>query len=139
MPETQGSQPGRNWAAAAAVVVGATTLVYLWLIANQSTRDLARVSLVAALFLLAVAAAIGAATLRTPEARHLAAAGGTGLLLSMGVLAIFSVGTFLLVAAGLLITAIAAGRVGGRRSSRIGVLLAFVVGAALPWALVLLA
>lgn len=139
MPETQGPRPGRNWAAAAAVVVGATTLVYLWLIANQSTRDLARVSLVAALFLLAVVAAIGAATLRNAEARHLAAAGGTGLLLSMGVLAIFSVGTFLLVAAGLLIIAIAAGRVGGRRSSRIGVLLAFVVGAALPWALVLLA
>lgn len=139
MPETQGSKPGRNWAAAAAVVVGATTLVYLWLIANQSTRDLARVSLVAALFLLAVAAAIGAATLRTPEARHLAAAGGTGLLLSMGVLAIFSVGTFLLVAAGLLIIAIAAGRAEGRRSSPIGVFLAFVVGAALPWALVLLA
>ncbi|MEX1264596.1 MAG: hypothetical protein WEE66_11825 [Actinomycetota bacterium] len=139
MTEEQGSQPGRNWAAAAAVVVGATTLVYLWLIENRSTRDLARVSLVAALFLLALAAAIGAATLRTPEARHLAAAGGIGLLLSMGVLAIFSVGSFLLVAAGLLIIAIAVGRAGGRRSSPIAVLLAFVVGAAVPWALVLLA
>lgn len=135
----EGSQPGRNWAAAAAVVVGATTLIYLWLVANRSTRDLARVSLVAALFLLALAAAIGAATLRTPEARHLAAAGGIGLLLSMGVLAIFSVGSLLLVAAGLLIIAIAVGRAGDRRSSPIAVLLAFVVGAAVPWALVLLA
>lgn len=123
---------------AAAVVVGATTVLYLWLIANQSTRNPGRVAAVAALFLLALACAIGAVLLRTPEARHLAAAGGTGLLVSMGYLALFSVGALLLVAAGLLIIAIAAGRVERRESSPVRVILAFAIGAALPWALVLL-
>ena len=77
--------------------------------------------------------------LRTPEARHVSAAAGTGVLLSLGVLALLSVGLLLLVAAGLLIMTIAAGREERRSSSKVRVILAFAVGAALPWALVLIA
>jgi hypothetical protein len=124
---------------AAAVVTGGTTLIYIWLIANQSTSRPARVAAVLALFLLALACTVGAVLLRTPEGRHLAAAGGTGMLISMGYLALFSVGLLLLVAAGLLILAIGAGRAERRRSSKARVILAFAVGAALPWLLVLTA
>ena len=129
--------PGRNWAVASAAIVGGTGLLYVWLIANQSTREPARVAAVIALFLLALACSIGAAALRTPESRHLAAAGGTGLLVSMGYLALFSVGLLLFIAAALMIMAIAAGRAERRSTSKVWVILAFAVGAALPWLLVL--
>jgi 4-amino-4-deoxy-L-arabinose transferase-like glycosyltransferase len=131
--------PGRSWALGAAAVVGGTTVLYVWLIANESGNDLARVGAVLALFVLATACSIGAAVLRTPGRRHLAAAGGTGILLSLGVLALFSVGLLLLVAAGLLIMAVAAGRDERRQSSKLLVIVAFAIGAALPWALVLIA
>lgn len=139
--ERSGSKPGRSrtWALAAGALVGATTVLYVWLIANQSPRDLARVAVVVALFVLALAATIGAVVLGTPELRHLAAAGGVGLLLSMGWLAIFSVGLFLLVAAGLLIAAIGAERDGGRRTPGILVFAALVAGAGMPWVLVVTA
>lgn len=131
--------PGRSWALGASAIVGGTTVLYVWLIANESGNDLARVGAVLALFVLATGCSIGAAALPTPERRHLAAAGGTGILLSLGVLALFSVGLLLLVAAGLLIMAIAAGRGDRRESSKLLVIAAFVIGAALPWALVLIA
>ena len=140
MTRSSGStQPaGRNWAIGAAALLLATTILYVWLIANEETEaDTGRVALVVALFLLAVACSAGAAMLRSPESRHLAASGGTGLALSMGSLAIFSVGALLFIAAGLLIMAIAAGREERRASSKAFVILAFAAGAALPWALVL--
>ena len=131
------SFPGRAWAVAAAVMTGGTTLLYVWLIANEETgNDAGRIAVVIALFLLATACPIGAVVLRTPEARHLAAAAGAGLLLSLGVLALLSIGILLLVAAGLLIMAIAAGRAERRATSPLRVIGAFVVGAALPFALV---
>lgn len=135
-----GSHPGRSWAVVAAVVAGGTTILYVWIIAAESDEhDLGRVAAVIVLFLLATVCAIGAAMLRTPEARHVSAAAGTGVLLSLGVLALLSVGLLLLVAAGLLIMTIAAGREERRSSSKVRVILAFAVGAALPWALVLIA
>ncbi|MGH2630778.1 MAG: hypothetical protein ACRDHI_09495 [Actinomycetota bacterium] len=131
------SFPGRSWALAAAVIAGGTALLYIWLIATETPRnDPDRVAAVIALFLLAAAGAIGAVLLRSPEARHVAAAAGTGLLLSLGVLALASIGVLLLIAAGLLIMAIAAGRAEGRASSPLRVIAAFVAGAALPFALV---
>lgn len=129
--------PGRNWAVGSAAIVGGTSLLYVWLIANQSTRDPARVAAVITLFLLALACSIGAVALRTPESRHLAAAGGTGMLVSMGYLALFSVGLLLFIAAALMIMAIAAGRAERRSTSKVRVILAFAAGAALPWLLVL--
>ena len=131
--------PGRTWALAAAAITGGTTVLYVWLITNESNNDSARVAAVIALFLLATACSIGAVALRTAEGRHLAAAGGTGILLSLGVLALLSVGLLLLVAAGLLIIAIAAGRGERRESSKLLVIATFSIGAALPWALVLIA
>ncbi|HEY7399394.1 MAG TPA: hypothetical protein VH989_00695 [Actinomycetota bacterium] len=134
------SSAGRNWAIAAAVVTGGSTLLYVWLIANESDeQDLGRVAAVVGLFLLATACAIGAVVLRSPDARHVAGAAGTGLLVSLGVLALFSIGLLLLLAAGLLIMAIGAARSERRTTSKARVLLAFAAGAALPWALVLVA
>jgi heme/copper-type cytochrome/quinol oxidase subunit 3 len=136
----EGSHPGRSWAVAAAGVAGGTSILYVWIIATESTRnDPARVAAVIALFLLATVCAIGTAMLAAPEARHVTAAAGTGVLLSLGVLALASVGLLLLVAAGLLIMAIAAGREERRSSSKVRVILAFAIGIALPWALVLIA
>ncbi|MDQ3209800.1 MAG: hypothetical protein M3Q20_01265 [Actinomycetota bacterium] len=56
--ERSGSKPGRSgtWALAAGALVGATTVLYVWLIANQSPREIARVAVVVALFVLALAA-----------------------------------------------------------------------------------
>ena len=134
-----GAHPGRNWALAAAAIMGGTTPLYIWIIANEETRnDPRRVAAVIALFLLAIACSIGAAFLRAPETRHLAASGGTGLLLSLGSLTLLSIGALLFIAAGLLIMAIGAGRPERRKSSPVRVILAFAIGAALPWALVLL-
>lgn len=118
-------------------MAGGSTLLYGWLVANEATRsDAGRVAAVFALFLLATACAAGAVLLGTPEARHLSAAAGTGLLVSLGVLALSSIGVVLLVAAGMLIMATAAGRAERRTSSPIRVIAAFVLGAALPFAVV---
>jgi hypothetical protein len=131
------SFPGRTWALGAAAIAGGATIIFGWLVANEATgSDAGRVAAVFALFLSATACAAGAAVLGTPEARHLSAAAGTGLLVSLGVLALSSIGLVLLVAAGMLIMAIAAGRADRRTSSRIRVIAAFVLGAALPFALV---
>lgn len=128
---------GRSWALGAAAVVGGTTLLYIWILANQSDgNDPVRVASFGALLALALACSIGAAMLRTAGSRHLAAAAGTGLLLSMGSLALFSIGALLFIAAGLLIMAIAAERGERRSSSKVRVVLAFAVGAVLPWVVV---
>ncbi len=130
---------GRNWAFGAAAIVAGTTAIYVWIIVGEQDTDPGRVAAVIAVFLLAVACAIGGGVLPTAEGRHLAAAAGAGLLLSMGVLAIFSVGSFLLVAAGLLIMSIGAGRTEDRHTPPVLVVLAFAAGAGIPWALVLAA
>ncbi|HVF07962.1 MAG TPA: hypothetical protein VNC60_05220 [Actinomycetota bacterium] len=127
---------GRNWALGAAAIVGGATVISVWIIAGEQDSDPGRVGAVIAVFVLAMACAIGGAVLRAPEGRHLAAAAGAGLLLSMGVLAIFSVGSFLLVAAGLLIMSIGAGRTEDRHTPPVLVVLAFAAGAGLPWAVV---
>jgi hypothetical protein len=131
--------PSRTWPLLAAAVIGGTTGLYLWIVGNQTNDDPWRVGLVAVLLLSALAGAIGGALLPTAAGRHLAAAVATGLLLSLGVLAIFSIGSFLLVAAGLLIVGIGAGRTPERHTPPLLVIGAFVVGAGLPWVLVLTA
>jgi hypothetical protein len=130
---------GRNWAFGAAAVVAGATAIYVWIIVGEQDTEPGRAGAVIAVFLLAVACAIGGAVLPSAEGRHLAAAAGAGLLLSMGVLAIFSVGSFLLVAAGLLIMSIGAGRTEDRHTPPALVVLAFAAGAGIPWALVLAA
>lgn len=128
---------GRSWALGAAAVVVGTTLLYVWILANEPDgNDPARVASFGALLALALGCSIGAAMLRTAESRHLVAAAGTGLLLSMGSLALLSIGALMFIAAGLLIMAIAAEREERRSPSKVRVVLAFAVGAALPWVLV---
>ena len=129
--------PGRTWSLLAAAVTGGAAGLYLWIITSEGDNDPGRVALVAALLLSALAGAIGGALLPTAAGRHLAAAVATGLLLSLGVLAIFSIGSFLLVAAGLLIVGIGAGRTQERQTPPALVIAAFVAGAGLPWVLVL--
>lgn len=128
---------GRTWHLLAAALIGGATALYLWIIAGEGNNDPGRVALVAALLLIALAGAVGGAILPAATGRHLAAAGATGLLLSMGVLAIFSIGSLLLVSAGLLIVGIGAGRGPERHTPPLLVIAAFVAGAGLPWLLVL--
>ena len=127
---------GRRWALGAAAVTGGATLLYVWIVTDESGNDPARVASFGALFVLALACSIAAAMLRAAEWRHLAAACGTGLLLSMGSLALLSIGALLFIGAGLLIMAIAAEREERRASSKVRVIVAFAAGAALPWILV---
>lgn len=132
------SFPGRNWVLGAVAIVAGTTLLYGWIIASESsTVEAGRVAAVVALFLIALACSVAAAVLPTPEGRHLAAAAGAGLLVSMGSLTLLSIGAPLFIAAGLLILAIGAGRSERRSTSKLQVILAFVIGAALPWGLML--
>jgi hypothetical protein len=122
----------------AAVVVGATIALYLVIIVAQSERRWPRVALVLVLFAAALGCAVGASALRGAQARALAAAGGAGLLLSMGYLALFSVGLLLLIAGVMLVVWLARTRAERRGSSPAGSILAFVVGAVAPWGLVVL-
>lgn len=103
---------------------------------REPGNDAGRIALVAALLLAALACALGAVLLTSPEGRHLSATGGGGLLVSLGVLALFSIGTLLLIAAGLLIVSIGAGRLEDRQTPVALVVLAFAIGMGLPWVLV---
>lgn len=119
------------------MLVGILAL-YLFLIASQSTYDVVRVSSVVALFVVALVCEAGMITLRSARARGIVGACASGLLLSMAVLALFSIGLLLLVA-GVLVTAwVIRTRSERRGLSGLPMITAFVVGALLPWSLLLL-
>ena len=111
---------------------------YLFLIASQSFYDVVRVSSVVALFVVALSCEVGTMTLQSARARGIAGAIASGLLLSMAVLALFSIGLLLLVA-GVLVTAwVIRTRSERRGLSRFPMIAAFVLGALLPWSILLL-
>jgi hypothetical protein len=90
---------GRALGVTTMLIVVAVLAFYLFLISSQSTRDLGRVGAVVALFLGVLACLVGALTLEAPSGRGIAGAAAAGLLLSMSVLALFSIGLLLLVGA----------------------------------------
>jgi hypothetical protein len=132
----EGAPHGRSAAIAAGVLVALTLVLYLLVISRQSTRDMARVGLVVALLLAAMGGVIGAVGAAAAEARSTAGTVAAGLLLSLGVLGMFSVGLPLFVAGVLMIVWIV--RSGSLRRRRVMMLASFLVSASLPWVLLLL-
>jgi hypothetical protein len=127
---------GRSIAVAAGVLAGLTLVLYGAVISQQSTRDMARVGLVVALLLSAVAGVIVAVGAASAEMRAGAGTVAAGLLLSLGVLGMFSVGLPLFVAGVLMVVWIV--RSGSLRAGRMMVLATFLVSATIPWVLLLL-
>jgi hypothetical protein len=137
MVNARATAPGRALGLATMIVVVAVLAFYLFLISSQSTRDLGRVGAVVALFLAVLACIIGALMLETPSGRGIAGAGAAGLLLSMSVLALFSIGLLLLVGAILSIVWLVRTKSERREVSSVPIVVAFCVGALLPWAILL--
>ena len=129
--------PGRVLGVATMIVVAAVLAYYLFLISSQSTWDLGRVGLVVALFLAVLACITGTLLLESPAARGIAGAGAAGLLLSMSVLALFSIGLLLLVGAIMSMVWLVRTRSERRDVSAASIVAAFGVGALLPWAILL--
>lgn len=122
----------------AALIAGATAIVYVVLIVGQGEAEVARVILVLAMILTAAVAAAVGASAEDPSVESLLLGGASGLLLSLGYLGLFSIGLLLLIA-GIVSTiawvrAMAADGAGARGWS----VLTFVVGVALPWLLFLM-
>lgn len=117
----------------AAALLVLTIAAYVWIMAAEGER-VGAAAVVLVILAVALAGAIGAWRLRVPERRGLAGAGAAGVLLSMGFLALFSIGLPLFVAGVLMLVWLIRTRHGRRdRSDRIA--LAFVAGLALPWLL----
>lgn len=127
----------RGLAIAVATIVGATTVLYAALVVGQGEREVGRVALVLLLFLAALASVVGAMRFDDADVRGISGSAAAGVLLSMGYLALFSVGLPLLVAGMLMVVWIVRthGQRGGR--GRLPSISAFIIGAVLPWTLVL--
>ena len=119
------------------LVVVAVLAYYLFLISSQSTWDLGRVGLVVALFLTVLACIAGGLLLESPAGRGIAGAGAAGLLLSMSVLALFSIGLLLLVGAIMSVVWLVRTRSERRGVRAAPIVAAFCVGALLPWVILL--
>lgn len=128
----------RGFTLAAAAIIGATTVLYVSVIVSQGDVQVARVGFVVLLLLTALASVIGTMTLGDPAARGAAGFAAAGLLLSMGYLALFSVGLLLLVAGILMVVWLVRTQDQRRGSGRLVPVVAVIVGAALPWTLILL-
>ena len=123
-------------AAAAAILVIFVFALYLGIIVGQGEADVTRVAFVGVLLSMVAACCVTAAVSLDARVRSRAAWAGVGALLSLGVLAIFSLGLPLLVAGGLLTGG--ALKMGVPPGSDRGAAAAFVVGALVPWSLLLL-
>jgi hypothetical protein len=117
----------------ASAIAGATSIVYIIIILAQGEADVGRVMLVLAMILgAATAAAVGGATANVTM-KNVLLGGASGGLLSLGYLALFSLG-LLLLAAGVVSTIGWTRAMGGvGRQARLWSVLAFLGGAALPW------
>jgi len=137
MVNARETTPGRALGVTTMLIVVAVLAFYLFLISSQSTRDLGRVGAVVALFLAVLACLVGALMLETPSGRGIAGAGAAGVLLSMSVLALFSIGLLLLVGAILSIVWLVRTRSERRDVSGLPIVAAFGIGALLPWVILL--
>ena len=131
------ARDGRLLPIAAAALVALTIATYVTVIVRQeTTSDLATVGFVIALLLIALTGSVCALLLASPDARGVAAAGASGVLLSMGVLGLFSIGLLLLIAGVLLVMWMKRTRV-QRGGAYRATVVAFLIGAVLPWGLAL--
>lgn len=126
----------RNAGLAASAIAGATSIVYVVAIVSQGEVEVGVVSLVVAMILGAAAAAwLGASTTDLTR-RRMSFAAASGLLLSLGALAIFSIGLLLLVA-GLAVTVAWVRSMAGGGPGALGAAVAFLVGVVVPLVLLL--
>ena len=131
------AREGRLLPMAAAALVVLTIATYVTVIVRQQTTpDLATVGFVIALLLIALTGSVCSLALASPDARGVAAAGASGILLSLGVLGLFSIGLLLLIAGVLLVMWMKRTRAqrGGAYRATVA---AFLIGAVLPWGLAL--
>jgi hypothetical protein len=120
----------------AAAIAGATAIAYVILIVGQGDPDVGAVILVVAIISGgAIAAGVGATT-ADPRIRRLALGAASGTLLSLGALSIFSIGLVLLIA-GLAVTLAWARSLAGGGPGTLPAMIAFLVGAAVPFVLFL--
>jgi len=128
---------GRLLLIGAAALVTLTIATYVTVIVRQeTTSDVTTVGAVIVLLLIALAGSVCALVLASPDAKGVAASGASGVLLSLGVLGLFSIGLLLLIAGALLVMWMkrtSAQRGGAYRAT----LAAFLIGAVLPWGLAL--
>jgi len=128
---------GRGLAVAAIAVVAGVLALYLVLISAESDNDVLQVGLVVLYFLVPIACLAGTLTLDSASARGIVGAAAAGLLLSMGMLAIFSIGLLVLIGAALAFAWVVRSQSEREGSSPLPMVLAFVVGAILPWSVLL--
>jgi len=103
---------------------------------QETTPDLTTIAFVIALLLIALTGSVCALMLTSPDARGVAAAAASGVLFSLGVLGIFSIGLLLLIAGVLSVMWLK--RTGVQRGGAYrATLVAFLIGAVLPWGLAL--
>lgn len=131
------ARDGRLLPIGAAALVALTIATYVTVIVRQeTTSDLATVGAVIALLLIALTGSVCSLVLPSPDARGVAAAGASGVLLSMGVLGLFSIGLLLLIAGVLLVMWMRRTRP-QRGGAYRATVVAFLIGAVLPWGLAL--
>lgn len=131
------ARDGRLLPIGAAALVALTIATYVTVVVRQeTTSDLTGVGAVIALLLIALTGSVCALVLTSPDARGVAAAAASGVLFSLGVLGIFSIGLLLLMAGILLVMWMK--RTGVQRGGAYrATLVAFLIGAVLPWGLAL--
>lgn len=134
-----GRTRGRAVALAAIVVNVGVLAIYVAVITSQPDNDLDRIGIVLLFLFLPIVGLVGALTLGSPSARGIGGSGAAGLLLSLGVLSLFSIGLLVLIAAGLALAWVVRSQPDREGSSPLPTIAAFVVGAVLPWSLLLLA
>ena len=127
---------GRGLAIAIAMIVGATTALYVWIIVEQGDVEVGPFALVLSLFLAALACVTGALRFDNADARGISGFAAAGILLSMGYLALFSVGMPLLVAGMLMVVWLVRTQHQRRGHWRLPSISAFIMGAVLPWTVV---
>jgi hypothetical protein len=127
---------GRPLALAAGALVLITLALYVVVIMQQSSAEPVRVGAVVVLLLAALAGVGGVIGAVPAELRAVSGTAAAGLLVSLGVLGMFSVGLPLFVAGVLMIVWIV--RSGSLRVWRVVVLATFLVCATLPWVLIAL-
>lgn len=119
-------------------IVAATTVLYVSIISSQGEVQIGTVALVVLLLVAALACVIATVSLDDVASRGIAGYAAAGILLSMGVVGLFSIGLPLLVAGILMVAWLARTSPDRRGAGTLAPIAAFVVGAVLPWTLLLL-
>lgn len=123
-------------AIATGVVVVATTLLYVGIIAAQGDGLTTRVVAVVALLVATIACVMATIIVDDVTVRGVVGSAAAGALLSLGVLALLSIGLLLLVAGIVMVAWLARTREERRGVPWLPSVVAFTIGAAIPWILI---